>query len=51
MSKTGDNKQSLEQKGEKKSEQFVCDSHRDRRGHARLVVGSTTTCAIRAYHH
>ena len=52
MSKTGDiNESSLEQNGETKSEQFVYDSNRDRRGHDRLVAGSTTTCAIRAYHH
>jgi hypothetical protein len=30
-----------------KSEQFVYDSNRDRRGHDRLVAGSTTTCTIR----
>ena len=49
MSNTGYNEYSLEQNGEMKSEQFVSDSSRDRRGH-RLVAGSTTTCAIRAYH-
>jgi hypothetical protein len=51
MSKRGDNEYSLEQNGEMKSEQFVYDSNRDRRGHDRLLAGSTTTCAIRAYHH
>ena len=51
MSKRGDNEYSLEQNGEVKSEQFVYDSNRNHRGHDRLVAGSTTTCAIRAYHH
>ena len=51
MSKTEDNEYSLEQNGEMKSEQFVYDSNRDFRCHDRLLVGSTTTCAIRAYHH
>ena len=48
MSKKGDNEYSLEQNGETKSEQFVYDSNRDRRGHVRLVARSTTTCAISA---
>ena len=51
MSKKGDNEHSLEQNREMKSEQFVYDSNRNRRGHDRLVAGSTTTCVIRAYHH
>ena len=51
MSKRGDNEYSLEQNGEMKSEQFVYDSNRDRCGHDHLLAGSTTTCAIRAYHH
>ena len=51
MSTKGDNECNLEQNGETKSKQFVYDSNRDRRGRDRLVARSTTTCAIREYHH
>ena len=39
MSKKGDIEYSLEQNGEKKSEQFAYDSNRDRRARDRLVAG------------